>query len=61
LVRFWLGHANKSVTDIYSKPKEDVSFRKKVVEEVGTDFRLLAKKPEAAPNCTPSESFSTVT
>jgi len=46
LVRFWLGHANKSVTDGYSKPKEDVSFRNKVVEQVGTGFRLLAKKPE---------------
>jgi len=60
LVRFWLGHANKSVTDGYSKPKEDVSFRNKVVEQVGTGFRLLAKKPEVVPNCIASESFSTV-
>jgi integrase len=59
LVRFWLGHANKSVTDGYSKLKEDVPFRKKVVEQVGTGFRLLVTKPEVAPNCTRSELLST--
>jgi hypothetical protein len=35
LVRFCLGHANRSVTDRYSKLKEDVRFRKKVAEQVG--------------------------
>lgn len=60
LVRFWLGHANKSVTDGYSKLKEDVTFRKQVVEQVGTGFRLLAKKPEVAPNCTQSQLLSAV-
>ena len=48
LIRFWLGHANKSVTDLYSKLKEDVTFRKKVTEEVGIGFELPAEKPEVA-------------
>ncbi len=55
LIRFWLGHANKSVTDMYSKLKEDVAFRKKVAEQVGIGFKLPAEKPEDAPNCTQSE------
>jgi len=59
LVRFWLGHANKSVTDDYSKLKEDVTFRKKVAEQVGIGFELPSKKLEVAPNCTQSELLST--
>jgi integrase len=60
LIRFWLGHANKSVTDVYSKLKEDVPFRKKVAEQVGIGFDLPAEKIEVAPNCTQSESLSHV-
>src|SRR5271166_1752263 len=59
LLRFWLGHANKSVTDGYSKLKEDVTFRKKVAEQVGIGFELPSKKLEVAPNCTQSELLST--
>jgi integrase len=59
LIRFWLGHANKSVTDVYSKLKEDVTFRKQVAEQVGIGFELPAERLEVAPNCTQSESLST--
>ncbi|MGH9681075.1 MAG: tyrosine-type recombinase/integrase, partial [Candidatus Acidiferrales bacterium] len=59
LIRFWLGHANKSVTDDYCKLKEDVAFRKKVAEEVAIGFELSAQasptQPEVAPNCTQIE------
>jgi integrase len=56
LIRFWLGHANKSVTDDYSKLKEDVAFRKKVAEQLGIGFELPAgENNEVAPNCTQSE------
>jgi hypothetical protein len=60
LIRFWLGHANKSVTDVYSKLKEDVTFRKKVAEQVGIGFELLAEKPEPAPNCTQTVLLSNI-
>jgi hypothetical protein len=40
LIRFWLGHANKSVTGLGSKLKDDVTFREKVAEEVGIGFEL---------------------
>lgn len=52
LIRFWLGHANKTVTDSYSKLKVDVTFRQKVTEQVGIGFRLPVANPEDAPNCT---------
>jgi integrase len=59
LIRFWLGHANKSVTDGYSKLKEDVMFRKKIAEQVGIGFELPAERSEVAPNCTQTELLST--
>ncbi len=37
-----LGHANKSVTDEYSKIYRDVKFRKEVVEKLGTGFEIPA-------------------
>jgi integrase len=40
LVRFWLGHSNKTVTDSYSKLKEDVEFRKAETERIGLGFSL---------------------
>jgi hypothetical protein len=45
------GHANKSVTDGYSKLKEDVTFRKKVAEQVRIGFELPTERLEVAPNC----------
>jgi hypothetical protein len=52
-------HANKSVTDDYSKVKEGVAFRKKVAEQVGIGFALQVEAPapqtEVAPNCAQSE------
>lgn len=59
LIRFWLGHANQSVTDGYSKLREDVTFRKRVVEQVGIGFELPTETLEVAPNCTQSELLST--
>jgi len=36
LLRFRIGHGDKTVTDRYAKLAEDVSFRKAVAEQVGT-------------------------
>jgi integrase len=49
LLRFWIGHGDKSVTDGYSKLAEDVEYRKAVAERVGTGFRL-----EVVPCCPPT-------
>ena len=40
---FWIGHAPESIGDIYSKLKEDVEFRKKVVESIGLGFDIPAQ------------------
>jgi integrase len=58
LIRFWLGHPDKTVTDRYSKLKEGVAFRKKAAEQVGIGFELPNEKLEVAPNCTQSELLS---
>ena len=42
LIKFWLGHADKSVTDGYSKLKEDVEFRREQAERIGVGFALPA-------------------
>ena len=44
LLRFWIGHAGKSVTDGYSMVKSDVEFRQLCATDVGLDFRFLPKK-----------------
>jgi integrase len=40
LVRFWLGHSEKTVTDNYSKLSEDTEYRREVADKVGTGFSL---------------------
>jgi integrase len=49
LLRFWIGHGDKTVTDRYAKLKQDVEFRKTVAERVGIGFNL-----EFVPCCTPT-------
>jgi integrase len=50
LIHFWAGHAGKSVTDDYSKLKDDLVFRKEVAIRVGLGFELPSKKAEVGPN-----------
>jgi integrase len=65
LIRFWIGHADKTVTDGYSKVKEDVSFRTVCAENVGIGFNLPSQILEEksavepySPNCTQSEGLA---
>jgi integrase len=44
LILFWTGHTGKSVTDDYSKLKDDLGFRKEVAIRVGLGFTRPAKK-----------------
>jgi integrase len=46
---FWAGHAPETIGDIYSKLKEDVEFRKKVVESLGLGFKMPAPTSVEAP------------
>jgi hypothetical protein len=46
LRRFWMGHADESMDDLYDKIKEDVEFRKEWAERCGFGFNL----PPVVPN-----------
>jgi integrase len=50
LIRFWLGHADETVTDGYSKLREDVQYRKEVTEQVGLGFEFSAGSSDVVPN-----------
>jgi integrase len=61
LLRFWIGHADKSITDGYSKVKDDVEFRSLTAEQAGIGFEVhpvLVKIPVApyAPEVNPQVS-----
>jgi integrase/recombinase XerD len=40
LLRFWIGHADKSITDVYSKVREDLEYRKFTAEQAGLGFSV---------------------
>jgi hypothetical protein len=65
VLRFWIGHADKNVTDGYSKVKDDLAFRQLCAANVGLGFELptenQTKNPMLhpnAPNCTQTVSLS---
>jgi integrase len=67
LIRFWIGHADKSITDEYDKVREDLEFRRIAAESAGLGFVLsVSSKPVATgpvepmmPNFGHSESLLT--
>jgi integrase len=60
LIRFWLGHANKSVTDGYSKLSDDVEFRRECAEKVGLGFAIPAPNAEVVPSVPKSEGLAQI-
>jgi hypothetical protein len=50
LITFWLGHAGKTVTDTYSKLRDDVGLRKQVAEKVGMGFEVSPESAVVGPN-----------
>jgi integrase len=63
LIRFWLGHANKTITDGYSLLKEDSQFRRKIAEQVNIGFEIPASEPDVVIKiaiCTQTTSLSTL-
>jgi hypothetical protein len=45
-----LGHANRSVTDGYSRVKDDVAFRHLCAANVGLGFELPTENPVKTPD-----------
>jgi integrase len=50
LIHFWACHAERSVTDDYSKLKDDLEFRREVAIRVGLGFELPSKMIAIGPN-----------
>ena len=48
-IRFWLGHADESVTDGYSKLREDVEYRREVADKIGLGFEISPQTPDVVP------------
>jgi integrase len=48
LERYWMGHAPEEVGDLYSKLKDDVSFRHEWAERAGLGFELVHVGPQNA-------------
>ena len=46
LERYWMGHAPEEVGDLYSKLKDDVSFRQEWAERAGLGFELVHVGPQ---------------
>ena len=46
LLRFWIGHEPESVTDEYSKLKEDIEFRRFTAEQAGLGFHMPTVAPK---------------
>jgi integrase len=49
VLKFWMGHAPETMSDLYDKIRHDVVFRKDVAERVGIGFRLQASIAPNAP------------
>ena len=45
LYKFWMAHAEDSMSDLYDKVKEDVPFRKEWAEKCGFGFELASVVP----------------
>ena len=58
LLRFWIGHADKSVTDGYSKLKEDVEFRRTIAEQIGVGFEIPMQKTALLSECPKTQIFA---
>jgi integrase len=64
LLRFWIGHAGKSVTDSYSMVKNDVAFRQMCAVNVGLGFEIISQEQALLhpdlPICTQTSLLSQV-
>ena len=48
--KFWMGHADETMGDLYDKIKEDVEFRKLWAEKCGFGFELPSVVPNVPKN-----------
>src|SRR5258708_1112565 len=56
-IQCWLGHAGNSMTDEYSRVRDDLRYRKLVAEQVGIGFELPIQAAPIVPNV-PKSGFA---
>jgi integrase len=56
IYKFWMGHAEDGMSDLYDKIRSDVRFRKEVAERIGLGFDLPVKNAPVVPNVPKIES-----
>jgi integrase len=62
LLKFWMGHANRDMSDRYDKVREDLEFRRDVAKSMGVGFELpktlSPKRPKVGDVINESASIS---
>ena len=53
LERFWMGHADQEIGDLYSKMEEEAEFCKQVADSVGLGFQLPATESVTSSDVAP--------
>jgi hypothetical protein len=48
--KFWMGHAGENMSDLYDKIRQDMQFRREVVEKAGLGFEVSLQKAVVGPN-----------
>lgn len=56
LIRYWVGHGNTSVTDLYDRVKDDRLYRLECAQNVGLGFDIPTESPVAVLFCTQTEA-----
>jgi DNA primase len=44
VIKFWMGHAGENMSDLYDKIRQDMKFRRELVEKAGLEFRNSTPK-----------------
>jgi integrase len=50
VIKFWMGHAGENMSDLYDKIRQDMQFRREVVEKAGLGFEISLQKAVVGPN-----------
>jgi hypothetical protein len=49
LVKYWMGHAPKDMTDLYDHIEDEIRFRQEVASEIGVGFEVPKRLQEPSP------------
>jgi len=50
VIKFWMGHAGENMSDLYDKIRQDMKFRRELVEKAGLGFEISLQEAVVGPN-----------